>query len=314
VTPVTKLIYELTTPDFIPKTNPRKRTTTTPKPEMKINFTDPSIVDLVLREIFENCTRAMNTTLETFFLETSEKLDEEWGALFSELERDELFNAHESHCKNYQLMAFEEFQADLDRMTAAWGKHELSDINDIVMASQKQFLGAFKQNVTFYLVTQITSSLRFGRDKAKAINCSNIFVPEIVKLIENSFDGISKCYNVSMIYNETNLYQELITTMYKDTASYLTACSTPECFDIVSKIQKLIKWSFKITFSQYCPYMHLLVLEATPKATDAMYTIIKNLRAEVNDIDKCTKEYTANITLSVNSKDSLKERITNCFK
>lgn len=232
---------QTTVTHFFPDiTSPHSRTTTTTAPtttEPFVNFTDAKSVEEEIREALDDFERSMVENLDDFIIDTKENVDGETARVFELLEKDELFNLFEGKCLNDQLMTFEQFQSSLDAFVKIHLEHNFEGFENIVQSTFKKFNSPFQNYVVAQLETPLTTALRYNKvEKRKSIHCANTYVPEIIDFIENGYGDILDCYVVDLFYNETDVYQDIITGLYRETASYLTTCTNAACFKKVNLI------------------------------------------------------------------------------
>lgn len=210
--------------------------TTTPS----VNFTDATLVDTRVKQSLEDYHLWMVENMEEFKKDTREKFDSETGRIYEELEKDEFFNLYEGKCQADQLTTFGEYESDLDALIKVYMDHEMKRIDDIAMTSFNKFNTFFQDYVKASLITPLTTALRFNKvDKAVAIACANYYVPMIEDFIESTYTGALECYDLLIFYNETDVFQDMVNNLYRETASYFTTCTNTACFKRVKK--KLFK-------------------------------------------------------------------------
>lgn len=216
-------------------------TTTTPAP---VNYTDANLVETEIKQALSEYYESMLDNLLEFNQVTREYFNSEIGRIFEELEKDEFYNLYEGKCQPDQLTTFDEYQSSLDAFIKVSLEHELKRIEDSALTSFNKFYAPFQEYVKASLITPLTTALRFNKvPKSVAIPCANYYVPLIIDFIENGYLGVMDCYNLTIYYNETYEYQEIINSLYRETASYLTTCTNTACFKKVSEKQK---------FRNYC--------------------------------------------------------------
>lgn len=229
---------ETTVTHFLPDITMSMRTTpkpTTTTPEPFINFTDAKSVEEEILGALGDFEQSMEENLDDFLVEAREKTDTEASRVFELFEKDEFFNLFEGKCPNDQLTAFDQYESALEAFMQIHMEHEFEDFGDFVQKSFKRFNQPFKNYVRANLETPLTTALRYTRvDKGRSINCANIYVPEIVDFIENGYGDILDCYVIESNYNSTDVYQDIITSLYRETASFLTTCTNAACFKRVS--------------------------------------------------------------------------------
>lgn len=218
-------------PDITPSLTRRTTTTITTTPEPLTNFTDAKSVEAEIREALDDFERSMIENLDDFLIDTRERADTETSRIFELLEKDEIYNLFEGKCMNDQLTTFDQFETSLDAFVKIHMEHEFEGFEDFVQKSFKKFNNPFQDYVRANLETPLTTALRYNKvEKGKSIYCANTFVPEIVDFIENGYGDILDCYVIDLYYNETDVYQDIITSLYRETASYLTTCTNAACF------------------------------------------------------------------------------------
>jgi hypothetical protein len=226
---------ETTVTHFLPDITPSMlRTTsrpTTTTPEPFINFTDAKSVEEEVREALGDFERSMVENLDDFLIDAKEKTETETSRVFELFEKDEFFNLFEGKCTNDQLTTFDQFESALDSFVKIHMDHEYEGFEEFVQKSFKKFNTPFQEYVRANLETPLTTALRYNKiEKGKSIHCANTYVPEIIDFIENGYGDILDCYIVDLYYNETDVYQDIITSLYRETASYLTTCTNAACF------------------------------------------------------------------------------------
>lgn len=229
----TNKIHDITTTTIIPRVPETTEKTTTNI--ANVNFNTPEVVTSEVNEAFDDLSRTVNDTLTNFNAATREKFDDESGHIFRDLEREELYNLYQDFCTVDQLTSYEEFQTTLNAVVKHWIDKEHPNIDKAFKDVYRKWIEPFKRDVETYLVTPITSNLRFHRGQLeKHIACANQYTPQILKLIETAFTNVLDCYNMTMSYSETYKYAEMISVMYKETAEKFTTCNqNPECFNMV---------------------------------------------------------------------------------
>lgn len=219
--------------------------TTTDGPEVttvSTNFTDANLVDTRVKQTLEDYHLWMVENMEEFKKDTREKFDSETGRIYEELEKDEFFNLYEGKCQADQLTTFGEYESDLDALIKVYMDHEMKRIDDIAMTSFNKFNTFFQDYVKASLITPLTTALRFNKvDKTVAISCANYYVPMIEEFIESTYTGALECYDLIVFYNETDVFQEMVNNLYRETASYFTTCTNNACFKRVKKSYLIIK-------------------------------------------------------------------------
>lgn len=230
------IIHDVTTTTVIPKGPETTEKTTTNI--ANINFDTPEKVIAEVNEAFDDLSRTVNETLLNFNEATRDKLDDEGGHIFRDLEREELYNLYQDDCSVDQLTAYEEFQTALDGVVKLWIDREHPRIDSAFKSVYLKWIEPFKRDVETTLVTPITAALRFPRGKKdQFISCANQYTPQVLKLIETAFTNVLDCYNMSISYQETSKYADLIAALYKETAEKFTTCNqNPECFRRVKLI------------------------------------------------------------------------------
>lgn len=230
----TRIIHDITTTTVIPR-NPENTEKTTTN-VVNINFDTPEKVTAEVNESFDDLSRTVNETLSNFNTATREKFDDECGHLFRDLEREELYNLYQEDCTVDQLTAYEEFQTSLDGVVKLYVDKEHPNIEKAFKEVYKKWIEPFRRDIETNLVTPITSALRFPRgNKDKYISCANQYTPQVLKLIETAFTNVLDCYNMSISYQDTTKYADLISALYKDTAEKFTTCNQNlACFRKVS--------------------------------------------------------------------------------
>ncbi|XP_070507399.1 uncharacterized protein [Chironomus tepperi] len=291
----TRIIHDISTTTIIPH-NPENTEKTTTN-VVNINFDTPEKVTAEVYESFDDLSRTVNETLSNFNTATRDKFDDECGHLFRDLEREELYNLYQEDCSIDQLTAYEEFQTSLDSVIKLYIDKEHPKIEKTFKEIYKKWIEPFKRDIETNLVTPITSALRFPKsNQEKYISCANQYTPQVLKLIETAFTNVLDCYNMTISYQDTSKFAELIALLYKDTAEKFTTCN-----------QNLT------CFKKYCPKTHLLVLKTTDQAVRAMSSIISNFQKEVELIPKCANTKFNNAAY-LKTKEELRSSMLRCLK
>ncbi|KAL7020193.1 hypothetical protein ACKWTF_011410 [Chironomus riparius] len=291
----TMIIHDITTTTVIPKDPETTEKTTTSV--ANINFDTPEKVLAEVNEAFDDLSRTVNETLLNFNEATRDKLDDESGNIFRDLEREELYNLYQDDCSVDQLTAYEEFQTALNGVVKLWIDAEHPKIDNAFKNVYLKWIEPFRRDVETTLVTPITAALRFPRGKKdQFISCANQYTPQVLKLIETAFTNVLDCYNMSISYQDTTRYADLIAALYKDTAEKFTICNQ----DLVC-------------LRKYCPKTHLLVLKTTSQAADATSSIVRNFQKEIDLIPNCANSKFNNATY-LKIKEELRTAIIQCLR